>query len=116
MTSRARAAEDRPRGLERRGFIAAGKRHKGESVWLAQALVRSLKYFVELCELVGDAARAEEFSRKARTMTDRINDVGWDGEWYKRGFTDDGLAYGTKDYDGGKIFLNTQAVALLSAG
>ncbi|MFA5315564.1 MAG: hypothetical protein WC409_06465 [Candidatus Omnitrophota bacterium] len=93
---------------------AAGKKHKGESVWLAQALVRSLKYFVELCELVGDKAKAEEFVRKAKTMTDRINEVGWDGEWYKRGFTDDGIAYGTKDYEGGKIFLNTQAWALLS--
>lgn len=93
---------------------AAGKKHKGESVWLAQALVRSLQYFAELAELAGEgAARAQEFRDKAKTMTERINDICWDGDWYKRGFTDDGLAYGTKDYDGGKIFLNTQAWAVL---
>ncbi|HAJ57095.1 MAG TPA: hypothetical protein DCL35_04925 [Candidatus Omnitrophica bacterium] len=93
---------------------AAGKKHKGESVWLAQALVRSLKYFVELCELMGYKEKAVEFANKAKTMTERINEICWDGEWFKRGFTDDGIAYGTKEYEGGKIFLNTQAWAVLS--
>lgn len=93
---------------------AAGKKHKGESVWLAQALVRSLKYFAELAELRGEKDKAKEFLLKARTMTERVNDICWDGEWYKRGFTDDGIAYGTKDYEGGKIFTNTQSWAIMS--
>ncbi|MFA5038047.1 MAG: hypothetical protein WC732_00020 [Candidatus Omnitrophota bacterium] len=93
---------------------AAGKKHKGESVWLAQALVRSLKYFAELAELKGEQAKAAEFLQKAKTMTERVNDVCWDGEWYKRGFTDEGIAYGTKTYEGGKIFTNTQSWAVLS--
>ncbi len=92
---------------------AAGKKHKGESVWLAQALVRSLKYFAELSQLMGEKEKAKEFLNKAKTMTERVNEICWDGEWYKRGFTDDGIAYGTKDYEGGKIFLNTQAWAIL---
>ncbi|MFH0877026.1 MAG: hypothetical protein V1863_02210 [Candidatus Omnitrophota bacterium] len=93
---------------------AAGKKHRGESVWLAQALVRSLRYFVELAELAGDKPKAEEFQHKIKTMVERINELCWDGEWYKRGFTDDNIAYGTKDYDEGKIFLNTQAWAILA--
>ena len=93
---------------------AAGKNHKGESVWLAQALVRSLKYFAELAVLLGDKEKESDFLSKAQTMTERINGVGWDGEWYTRGFTDDGQAFGTKAYDEGKIFINTQAWAVLS--
>jgi len=93
---------------------AAGKKHKGESVWLAQALVRSLKFFAELCSLTGDTEKEQEFLNKIKTMTDRINGIGWDGEWYTRGFTDDGQAYGTKAYDEGKIFINSQSWALLS--
>lgn len=93
---------------------AAGKKHKGESVWLAQALVRSLKYFIELCQLVGDESKAEEFSNKAKTMTERVNEICWDGDWFKRGFTDDGIAYGTKAYNEGKIFLNSQSWAILA--
>lgn len=93
---------------------AAGKQHKGESVWLAQALVRSLKYFAELAVLMNENDKAKEFLNKAKTMTERVNELCWDGEWYKRGFTDAGIAYGTKDYQEGKIFINTQSWAILS--
>lgn len=93
---------------------AAGKKHKGESVWLAEALVRSLKYFAELALVKKDKAKAEEFLQKAKTMSERVNEICWDGEWYKRGFTDDGIAYGTKNYDGGKIHTNAQSWAILS--
>ncbi len=93
---------------------AAGKQHRGQSVWLAQALVRSLKYFAELAGLLEDGEKRQEFLNKAKTMTERVNEVGWDGDWYIRGFTDDGRAYGSKAYDEGKIFLNAQAWALLS--
>ncbi|MEW6008672.1 MAG: hypothetical protein AB1629_03465 [Candidatus Omnitrophota bacterium] len=93
---------------------AAGKEHKGDSVWLAQALVRSLRLFADICELIGEKGKKEEFLHKAKTMSERINDVGWDGAWYKRGFTDDGTVYGSKVNNEGKIFINTQAWALLS--
>lgn len=92
---------------------AAGKKHKGESVWLGQALVRSLKYFIELAELIGEKDKAQEFANKAKSMSERVNQLCWDGDWYKRGFTDDGIAYGTKDYDEGKIFINSQSWAIL---
>lgn len=93
---------------------AAGKKHKGESVWLAQALVRSLKFFIQLAEVAGFKDKAQEFTHKVKTMAERVNEVCWDGEWYVRGFTDDGITYGTKGYEEGKIFLNTQSWAILS--
>jgi len=93
---------------------AAGKKHKGESVWLAQALVRSQKYFAELAELAGDKQKAQEFLDKAKTMSERVNSVAWDGDWYTRGFTDDGIPYGVKAYDEGKIYIMSQAWSILS--
>lgn len=93
---------------------AAGKAHKGESVWLAQALVRSLKLFAQVCELVGEKKKAQEFLNKAKTMSQRINDIGWDGSWYRRGFTDDGTVYGSKINKEGKVYLNAQSWAILS--
>ena len=58
---------------------AAGKKHKGESVWLAQALVRSMKYFAELAELAGQKEKADEFRQKAKTMTrtHQYSGMGW---------------------------------------
>lgn len=93
---------------------AAGIKHKGESVWLAQALVRSLKTLADLCEIMGENGKKEEYLQMAKTMDERINFTGWDGEWYSRGFDDNGQVYGSKQDKEGKIFLNTQAWAVLS--
>ena len=93
---------------------AAGIKLRGESVWLAQALVRSLKILSELAERLGERERAQELLRRAKTMTDRINKHGWDGAWYVRGFTDDGSVYGSRRNKEGKIYLNSQSWALLA--
>ncbi|MDP8260938.1 MAG: amylo-alpha-1,6-glucosidase [Candidatus Kappaea frigidicola] len=96
------------------GIDAAGKDLKGESVWLAMALVRSLKTLAELAMLIGKDAKAADFLKKAKIMTDRINKVAWDGDWYTRGYTDKGTVYGSKKNKEGKIYLNTQSWAILA--
>jgi len=93
---------------------AAGIKHKGESVWLAQALVRSIKILAEIYELIEDEEKKNEFLNMAKTMEDRINNAGWDGSWYSRGFDDNGQVYGTCKDKEGKIFLNSQSWAILS--
>lgn len=93
---------------------SAGIKLKGQSVWLAQALVRSLKMLGELAALSNKKNKAREFLKKARTMAERINRVAWDGNWFVRGFTDSGQVYGSRKNKQGKIFLNSQAWALLS--
>ncbi len=93
---------------------AAGIKHKGDSVWLAQALVRSLRLFVDLCEFIGETEKARKYCQMADVMDKRVNDKGWDGEWYSRGFDDNGQVYGSRKDKEGKIFLNTQAWAVLS--
>lgn len=109
------------RGLPRIGHAdwndaidAAGIKLRGESVWLAQALVRSLKLLAELARLIGEESRAVELLARARTMTERVNAHAWDGAWYARGFTDGGSVYGSRANAEGTIFLNTQAWALLA--
>jgi len=93
---------------------AAGIRLRGESVWLAQALVRSLKTLAELARLIGETDNAGELLQRAQTMAERVNQHAWDGRWYVRGFTDDGTVYGSRVNPEGAIFLNTQAWALLA--
>jgi cellobiose phosphorylase len=96
------------------GIDAAGIKLKGESVWLAQALVRSYKILAELALIIGRDKKAQEFRRRASVLTDRINRVAWDGKWYRRGFTDFGTVYGSSKNREGKIFLNTQSWAILA--
>ncbi len=96
------------------GIDAAGIKLKGESVWLAQALVRSYKTLAELAGLIGKDKKVGEFLKRADIMKDRINKVGWDGNWYARGFTDYDTVYGSAKNREGKIFLNTQSWAVLA--
>ncbi len=93
---------------------AAGIKLKGESVWLAMALVRALKQLAELAILIDRKDKSGELLHKAKTMSERINQYCWDGNWYKRGFTDDGTVYGSRENKEGKIFVNTQSWAILS--
>jgi len=93
---------------------AAGIKLRGESVWLAQALVRSLKILAELAERINEREKAGELLQRAQAMTDRVNEHAWEGEWYRRGWTDDGTVYGSRVNTEGKIFLNAQSWALLA--
>jgi len=93
---------------------AAGIKLKGESVWLAQALVRSLKELSWLAALIGKEKKSQEYARKAKIMSERINKYCWDGSWYRRGFSDNGSVYGSKKNKAGKIYLNSQSWAILA--
>jgi len=93
---------------------AAGIKLKGESVWLAQALVRSLKILADLCALAGKRDKKTEYLQMVKTLDERINTAGWDGNWYARGFDDQGQVYGSHKDTEGKIYLNSQSWAILS--
>ena len=110
------------RGLPRIGHAdwndaidAAGIRHKGESVWLAQALVRSLKMLADIFDLIDDEKKKDQYLHMAKTMDERVNSICWDGNWYVRGFDDDGTVYGSKnDKEGRHIYINSQAWAVMA--
>lgn len=110
-----------PQGLPRIGHAdwndaldAVGIKGKGQSVWLAMALVRSLKFLAELALLIGEAQRAKQLGEQADEMSRRINRVAWDGDWYLYGFTDEERPFGCKADREGKIYLNTQSWAILA--
>lgn len=92
----------------------AGRNGRGESVWLGMALVRSMKTAAELADLIKQAETAQELRKNAEAMARQINKVGWDGEWYLRGFTDDGEPFGSSKNEEGKIYLNPQSWSILS--
>ena len=96
------------------GLDMAGIKEKGESVLIAQTLVRALNQASELAELIKDSVKAEELKDRAKELIEIINKNGWDGEWYLRGYNDRGEPFGSHKNKGGKIFLATQAWAILS--
>lgn len=86
----------------------------GESLFVAFQVYRGLKILAEIAERIGrpaDKAWAE--TQRAR-LEERIRACAWDGEWFIWAVGEDGTVYGTKDFEEGQVYLNTQVWALIS--
>ncbi len=93
----------------------AGVRGKGESVWLTQATIYALRELAEIARRSNREDRVTIYEQWRQELLDAVDSAGWDGEWYKMGFDDAGQPIGSASCpDGGKIFLNPQAWAVLA--
>jgi cyclic beta-1,2-glucan synthetase len=95
------------------GMNRVGHQGRGESTWLGFFLYVILGDFAPLCESRGDAARAERYRSQARRLASAL-ELSWDGEWYRRGYYDDGTPLGSAQTDECKIDSIAQSWAVLS--
>ncbi|MBI2296172.1 MAG: cyclic beta 1-2 glucan synthetase, partial [Betaproteobacteria bacterium] len=72
-----------------------GKHGKGESVWLGFFLYEVLMRFTGVARVHGDNSFAERCQREAAQVRQNIEQNGWDGEWYRRAYFDDGSPLGS---------------------
>lgn len=110
-----------PRGLS---YIAQGDwcdpmnmvgwKGRGVSGWLSLASAHALRLWSGICERAGRDAQAKEFADGAAAFNAAVNQRLWDGDWYARGITDDGVVFGSRVDREGRIYLNPQSWALLS--
>lgn len=91
-----------------------GYKGKGVSGWLTVATAYALKVWADICATVGDAHLAQEFRTAAESVNRAANTHFWQGSWFARGITDDGVLFGTNSDKEGRIFLNQQSWAILS--
>jgi len=77
------------------GMNLVGQEGKGESVWLGFFLYDVLLRFAEVAGVHGDAPFAERCRREAAQVRQNIELHGWDGEWYRRAYFDDGSPLGS---------------------
>jgi cyclic beta-1,2-glucan synthetase len=76
------------------GMNRVGQAGKGESGWLAWFLIPNLKGFAALADTRGDP-RGRVWREHAERLRAAMESEGWDGDWYRRGFFDDGSALGS---------------------
>jgi cellobiose phosphorylase len=95
------------------GFDQAGWKGKGVSFWLSQAFHLALIEVSEICDLKGDGGAAAAYREKARELRNRVEEHGWDGEWYLWAISDSGRRLGTKGDPAMEIYINTQAWAVI---
>jgi cellobiose phosphorylase len=77
------------------GMNRVGEHGKGESVWLGFFLYKVLVEFCEIARLHGDLSFVERCEREAAQVRQKIEQNGWDGEWYLRAYFDDGTPLGS---------------------
>ena len=78
------------------GMNLVGAGGKGESVWLAFFLYDVLTRFSDVARAYGDAPFAERCHAEAARLQASIEQHGWDGEWYRRAYFDDGTPLGSQ--------------------
>jgi len=77
------------------GMNLVGFGGKGESVWLGFFLYEVLMQFIKIAELRGDLDFVKRCQTQALKLRENIENNGWDGEWYKRAYFDDGTPLGS---------------------
>ncbi len=109
-----------PHGLPRLGFSdwddTMNLDHgsgKAESVMAAQQFCRVLLDMADLCNQIGKEEDGQRFRALKDEMTEIINRVAWDGEWYGRAFDDAGKPVGVRAEKYHQIGLNAQTWAVL---
>src|SRR5205085_10874306 len=66
-----------------------------------------------LCDERNEAARGDRFRAEARRLSTQLERA-WDGEWYRRGYYDDGKPLGSAQNDECKLDSIAQSWAVLS--
>jgi cyclic beta-1,2-glucan synthetase len=77
------------------GMNMVGEHGRGESIWLGFFLYDVLVRFADIACLRGDLSFAERCRREADDLRRNIEQHGWDGEWYRRAYFDDGSPLGS---------------------
>ncbi|HEY6098364.1 MAG TPA: carbohydrate-binding protein, partial [Anaeromyxobacter sp.] len=95
------------------GMDRVGREGRGESAWLGFFLHAVLTDFAPLCAARGETARAERCLAEAARLATALEQA-WDGEWYRRGYYDDGAPLGSAQNDECQIDSIAQSWAVLS--
>jgi cellobiose phosphorylase len=96
------------------GMNLVGEHGRGESVWLGFFLYEVLMRFRKMAAARGDMAFAERCHEEADQLRRNIERHGWDGQWYRRAYFDDGTPLGSAENPECRIDSIAQSWSVLS--
>jgi cyclic beta-1,2-glucan synthetase len=96
------------------GMNLVGAGGKGESVWLGWFLCELLEGMAELSNLLQRPELSRTYQEERVALIQRVEEAGWDGEWYLRGTFDDGTPLGSAANKEARIDSLPQSWAWLS--
>ena len=96
------------------GMNRVGIGGRGSSVWLGWFLASALRDFIGYAEERGDATRAEAWKSHLTSLKQALETAGWDGDYYRRGYFDDGSPLGSSQSEECRIDSLAQSWSVLS--
>jgi cyclic beta-1,2-glucan synthetase len=96
------------------GMNRVGHLGKGESVWVGWFLYTTLKAFAPLCDGRGQQERGDRYRKHLEKLKKALAEHGWDGDWYRRAYFDDGTPLGSVQNDECRIDSIVQSWAVIS--
>ncbi len=87
---------------------------RGETLFVAQQHIYYMKMLLELAEVRRDQKSIDRLIMLIEKQQKAIDDYGWDGDWWVRGYDDEGKPFGVSRDTYGKIWLETQVWAVMS--
>lgn len=98
------------------GMDSVGRYGKGESVWLGWFLLCTLREMIPICRMKEDNESIALFEEAAAKLSAALEQHGWDGDWYRRAYFDDGTPLGSAKSEECKIDGISQAWAVIAGG
>jgi N,N'-diacetylchitobiose phosphorylase len=86
----------------------------GESLFVAFQLRLGLTVYAEIAEKLDKPEEAQWALAHREKLDSYIQQYTWDGNWFIWAISEDGTVYGTKDYEEGQVYLNTQVWSVIS--
>jgi cyclic beta-1,2-glucan synthetase len=97
------------------GMNRVGEHGKGESVWLGWLIHAALTAFAPLADARREIDRAATWRAHAAALRAALEAEAWDGEWYRRGWFDDGTPLGSAVSEACRIDSIAQSWAAISS-
>jgi cyclic beta-1,2-glucan synthetase len=96
------------------GMNRVGVQGRGESVWLGWFLYATLQAFLPLAQARRDDARTTAWAAHLVALKASLESEAWDGDWYRRGWFDDGTPLGSSASEECRIDSIAQSWAVIS--
>ena len=96
------------------GMNRVGEHGRGESVWLGWFLHATLSALVPFASARNETERVARWTAHAAALRESLEREAWDGNWYRRGYFDDGTPLGSQAGDECRIDSIAQSWSVIS--
>jgi cyclic beta-1,2-glucan synthetase len=96
------------------GMNRVGNEGKGESIWLGWFLHNTLGRFAHFCDSRKEKRRGNKYRARMEKLKQALEEHGWDGDWYRRAYFDDGTPLGSAQNEECRIDSIAQSWGVIS--